>query len=84
MQNRKNIKIKKKESQKSYLEDMQLLVTAVKVVQVRKSFLISQSLEKKVQAYIYQKRTQGDIYYNQTNLIRDALSAFLKKKNTHG
>ncbi|HAN49843.1 MAG TPA: hypothetical protein DCQ08_02380 [Amoebophilaceae bacterium] len=84
MQHRKKIEIKKKESQRSYLEDMQPPVTAGKETPVRKSFLISQALEAMIQTYIYQKRTQGDIYYNQTHLVRDALTAFLKKNGTNG
>lgn len=79
MQHRKKIVIKKRESQKNYLEDMQAPTEGTRVVTVRKSFLISQELETKIKAYIYQKRTQGDIYYNQTDLIREALSLFLNK-----
>ena len=84
MQQRKKIEIKKKESQRSYLEDMQPPVIATKEVPVRKSFLISQALEAKIRAYIYQKRTQGDIYYNQTHLVRDALTTFLNEHVTNG
>ena len=83
MQHRKKIEIKKKESQKSYLEDMEPSVTEVKEVPVRKSFLISQALEKNIQDYIYQKRTQGHIYYNQTNLIKDALVSFFNRDSTN-
>jgi hypothetical protein len=84
MQQRKKIEIKKKESQRGYLEDIQPPVTGDKETPVRKSFLISQALEASIQAYIYHKRTQGDIYYNQTHLVREALTAFLNKNVTNG
>lgn len=83
MQQRKKIEIKKKESQRSYLEDIQSPVIRVKETPVRKSFVISQALEEKVRAYIYQKRTQGDIYYNQKCLLQDALTLFFNKNATN-
>jgi len=80
MRQRKKIEIKKKESQRSYLDDIQPSVQDAKETQVRKSLLISKDLDEQVLAYIYNKRTQGDIYYTQTDLIRNALEAFLKTK----
>lgn len=77
MQKRKHIEIKKKESQKNYLEGLQVAQPATKRAQVRKSFLISEELEQKIQDHIYKKRTQGDIYYTQTHLVREALTNFL-------
>lgn len=76
MQPRKKIEIKSKESQKSYLDDIKPSSQETQIRQVRKSFLISKVLEDKIQAYIYQKRTQGEIYYSQTDLIEEALDRF--------
>ena len=84
MQQRKKIAIKKKESQRSYLEDIHPPVQDVKAIPVRKCLLISQELDEKIQAYIYQKRTQGDIYYTQTRLMREALSLFLSHNTSNG
>jgi hypothetical protein len=78
MQQRKKIEIKKKESQLSYLDDIHPVLRDTREVQVRKSLLISKDLDEKIQTYIYQKRTKGDIYYTQTNLMRDALDSFFK------
>ena len=79
MQKRKTIEIKKKESQKSYFEAIKPTSKPVKEPQVRKSILISKDLDEKIKAYIYTKRTQGDIFYTQTHLIKEALGAFLDK-----
>jgi len=77
MQKRKHIEIKKKESQKDYLEELNLAQPPAKTSYVRKSFLISEDLEEKIKEYIYKRRTQGDIYYTQTHLVREALTQFL-------
>lgn len=78
MPQRKKIEIK--ESQKSYLEDIQPSSRQDKISKTRKSWLISKDLEERIHAYIYQKRTQGDIYYSQTDLIQEALDTFLNTK----
>ena len=78
MPQRKKIEIK--ESQKSYLDDIQPSSRQDKISKTRKSWLISKDLDERIHAYIYQKRTQGDIYYSQTDLIQEALDTFLNTK----
>lgn len=73
-------KIEIKESQKSYLDDIQPSSRQDKISKTRKSWLISKDLNDRIHAYIYQKRTQGDIYYSQTDLIQEALDTFLNTK----
>ena len=80
MQQRKKIEIKKKESELSYLDDIQSFIQDTKEPQVRKSLIISKDLDEQIQTYIYQKRTKGDIYYTQTDLMRDALDSFFQTK----
>lgn len=75
----KTIEIKKKESQKSYFEAINPPSKPVKEPQVRKSILISKNLDEKIKTFIYIQRTQGDIFYTQTHLIKEALGAFLDK-----
>ena len=83
MQKRKQIAIQKKESQRSYFEDLQPQPEKpVKEAQVRKSILVPLDLEQKIKDYIYQKRTQGDIYYTQTHLFKEALYVFLDTPNS--
>ena len=77
MRPRKKIEIKSKESQKSYLDDIKPNSRVTLSRQVRKSCLIRKDIDDKMQAYIYQKRTHGDIYYTQTDLIEEALERFL-------
>jgi len=80
MRPRKKIEIKSKEYQKSYLDDIKPSSQETQIRQVRKSFLISKVLEDKIQAYIYQKRTQGEVYYSQTDLMEEALDRFFNTK----
>lgn len=80
MRPRKKIEIKSKESQRSYLDDIQPSSQDLKIRQVRKSCILSKVLDDRMKAYIYQKRTQGDIYYSQTDLIEEALETFLNTK----
>lgn len=77
MSKRKQIAIKKKESERSYFEDVeQQSSPSSKEPSVRKALLLSQSLDDQVKAYVYKKRTSGDIYYSQTALFREALTTF--------
>jgi hypothetical protein len=78
MHQRKKIEIKKKESQLSYLDDIYSALRDTKEVTVRKSLIISKDLDEKIRMYIYQKRTKGEVYYTQTDLMRDALDLFFK------
>ena len=80
---KKNIEIKRKESQKNYLDDLKqnVQVEPLKEESIRKSILVNKSLDDKIKDYIFKKRTQGDIYYTQTKLITEALNSFLTNDN---
>lgn len=66
----------KKESKKSYFDDF-VSDTEKKQVSIRKTFLISAEIIDRIEKYIYEKRTSGDIYYSKTDLVNDALKKFL-------
>lgn len=73
----------KSEAQKDYMDyynDTSKPSKPVKQRMVKPSFLISQELNEKIDEYIFQKRTQGDIYYSKAKLLRDALYQFLGLK----
>ena len=74
----------KSEAQKDYMDDYYNDTSKpskpVKQRMVKPSFLISQELNEKIDEYIFQKRTQGDIYYSKAKLLRDALHQFLGLK----
>ena len=78
---RKRVNIKEKQSEKDYFTDLQIPKNTPNnpPSSVRKSILISAELEEKIKQYIYKKRMNGDVYYTQTMLFKDALERYIKQ-----
>ena len=76
---KKQITVKRKESERNYMEDLSAIQEAqsTKEANVRKSLVISQSLNDKIEAYIRKRRTGGDIFYSQTQLFQEAVSQLI-------
>lgn len=81
---KKQITIRKKESEKSYLEDLQESQESHKQElgkreeYVLKSFQVPKSLVEQMKDYIYKRRTSGDVYYTQKQLVIDAFENLFK------